>query len=265
MKKITNAHHYLKRKWQKYLSLLIYYFSGREKENQAFLKALKDKHRGQRAFIVCNGPSLSAKDLDTLANNNEISFACNKINKIYPKTKWRPTYYAVLDAAYQYLLLDEMNENASQIKFFRKESYLTTMKVSGESVFLNVNGDVSLLDDCKFSNDCSEVLYAIATTTYAFFQLAVYMGIKDIYIIGCDNKYSKEIQKDGSVIDTGKKSYFEGADSKEQVFTAASTWQMNIVYEYARVYSDAHDINIYNATRGGCLESFERVDFDKLF
>lgn len=33
----------------------------------------------------------------------------------------------------------------------------------------------------------------------------------------------------------------------------------------AKRYADTHDIKIYNETRGGMLEVFERVDFDTLF
>ena len=35
-------------------------------------------------------------------------------------------------------------------------------------------------------------------------------------------------------------------------------------YEKAKEFTEAHGIKIYNATRGGKLEVFERVDFDTL-
>ena len=35
-------------------------------------------------------------------------------------------------------------------------------------------------------------------------------------------------------------------------------------YEVCDTYAKAHGIKIYNATRGGKLEVFERVDFDDL-
>ena len=38
-----------------------------------------------------------------------------------------------------------------------------------------------------------------------------------------------------------------------------------LAYQAAREYADRHGIKIYNATRGGKLEVFERVDFDSLF
>ena len=40
---------------------------------------------------------------------------------------------------------------------------------------------------------------------------------------------------------------------------------MNKSYAEARKYSDRTGIKIYNATRGGQLEAFERKDFDEIF
>ena len=36
-------------------------------------------------------------------------------------------------------------------------------------------------------------------------------------------------------------------------------------YDEARRYADKNGIKIYNATRGGKLESFVRVNFDEVF
>lgn len=112
--------------------------------------------------------------------------------------------------------------------------------------------------------DLKNGVYDIATVTYSMLQIAVSMGIRDIYIIGCDNSYGKEVKKDGTVVDNGTVSYFAGSDPKETKH-AAATWEMDIAYEYAKKFAKEHDIHIYNATRGGHLEAFERVDFDSLF
>ena len=52
----------------------------------------KDIHKGQRVFLIANGPSLSETDLSLI--ENECSFAMNRISMIYDKfPTWRPTYY----------------------------------------------------------------------------------------------------------------------------------------------------------------------------
>ena len=63
--------------------------------NDRKVAGLKDIHKGQRCFIVGNGPSLKIEDLDLL--KDEITFACNKIFLAFTETEWRPTYYSVLD------------------------------------------------------------------------------------------------------------------------------------------------------------------------
>lgn len=249
---------------KKHLSISLYRISGKGKKDLQTMALLRDIHKGERAFLICNGPSLLAKDLDKISKNKEISIASNKIVKIFNQTCWRPTYYCVLDEVLQYELFDVMNQVPAKMKFFRIESYFITRKVLGKKVFLNACGGRELLDYPKFSDNCAERIYTIATVTYSMIQLLAYMGIHEIYIIGCDNSYAREIKKDGSIQTHNVASYFKGSNAKDMA-NAAATWEMNIAYEYARKYADSHNIKIFNATRGGHLEAFERVDFDGLF
>ena len=57
--------------------------------------ALKNKHEGQRCFIVCTGPSLTLDDVNKL--KDEVCFSMNSIFKCYDKTEWRPKYYGISD------------------------------------------------------------------------------------------------------------------------------------------------------------------------
>jgi len=56
------------------------------------LVALKNIHKGQRAFIIGNGPSLRKTDPNLL--QNEITFGCNAI---FLMPNFQPTYYFVED------------------------------------------------------------------------------------------------------------------------------------------------------------------------
>lgn len=254
----------LKKSFREHWSLLLFHKGTTEVENRKRVELLKNAYKNRRIFIVCNGPSLKACDLDKIAQNGDYSFASNKINKIFSQTVWRPSFYCVLDEGYQYSLLSTMREIPAQVKFFRTVSYMTTRKAGGNCLFINVDGSRELLYRPDFAEDCSEKLYAIATVTYSMLQLAVHMGFREIYIIGCDNSYGLERKKDGTIVNHGKDSYFEGSDPKDSSLVS-STWEMNIAYEFAREYADSHGIKIYNATRGGYLSAFERIDFDSLF
>lgn len=249
---------------RKLYGLLRFRLFGLNFRNTQNLKRLHNLYEGRRCFIICNGPSLKVADLDCIHANGDFSFASNKIDRIFPLTEWRPTFYAVFDETAQFTLLKTMNSIPAQIKFFRKNSYSVTRKVKGHVVWLNANGNRTLLDNPKFAENCTNVIYTIGTVTYAMLQLAVHMGFKELYIIGCDNRYSFERRQDGTIISYGTHSYFTGSDAKDDKATA-STWEMNIAYEFTRKYAEAHGIKIYNASRGGHLETFERVNFDDLF
>ena len=104
-----------------------------------------------------------------------------------------------------------------------------------------------------FSEDVARVVYGGATVTYACIQIAVYMGFKEIYLLGVDCNYCK-----------GSNSNYFFWEQKADVMNHKED-RMVLSYESAREYADSHGIKIYNATRGGMLEVFERVEFDSLF
>ncbi|MBR4677174.1 MAG: DUF115 domain-containing protein [Bacteroidales bacterium] len=248
-----------------YFNRIAFKLFGNPKRNFEYLENLREQYQGKRCFIICNGPSLKAEDLTKIHENGDVSFACNKIDKIFPKTPWRPTFYTVADEGYQRSLLKTMQVVDSLCQFYRTDSYLTTRKIKDRKViWLNTDGNKKYLDEPKFADNVTEKIYAIGTTTFMLMELAVHMGFKEIYITGCDNSYGINIQKDGSIVKTGQQSYFEGMDKKTQGLSAA-VWQMNIAYECAKKYADSNGIKIFNATRGGHLEIFDRVDFDTLF
>ena len=64
MKILGISCHTLKLAALKFISLVTYNLSGKPARNKKVLAVLKDKYKGKRCFIVCNGPSLKASDLD---------------------------------------------------------------------------------------------------------------------------------------------------------------------------------------------------------
>lgn len=232
--------------------------------NQDILRNLHNIHEGKRAFIVGNGPSLTVEDLNRIQENGDISFASNHIWKIFGETEWRPTYYASVNDGIPRKQTKTMVDKAeAEYKFLRTSNYLQLKGLSGNKLFVNVQGK-GTIENPKFAENIVKVIYAMGTTTFVLIELAVYMGCKELYIIGCDNRYSITQTEDGKVIYNNDKSYFSEADKTARQ-VPVETWQMELAYEFAKQYADAHGIKIYNAGRGGHLETFERIDFDYLF
>lgn len=248
-----------------------------EKNNQKYytkhkeeysVDQFKNKYDGQECFIVGNGPSLRPEDLDLIYNRNFVTFASNRIHKIYNETIWRPTYFTISDGMYIYDrdTLSKIVETKPEAFFTRSQFTKYLKGINCNVFFLDSNISRELLDSPQFSNDCNCIIYDIATVTYFSIQIAAYMGFKKIYLIGMDNIYTYSKLRDGSIVrNEGVGNYF-GNKEKEipDPSKAISTWEMDVAYEFADKYSREHGFRIYNATRGGFLEKFERVNLDEI-
>jgi hypothetical protein len=232
-------------------------------QNAATLKKLRYKHLGKRCFIIGNGPSLTSEDLDRL--KNEITFAFNRIYYIFDRTDWRPTYYCSEDNKTIFNSKDEINNLNIENKFF-PVNFPWDYKISFKNAkyYIFKFGDRHV--EPKFSDDIVKGIYWGNTVAYTAIQIAVYMGIKEIYLLGVDHNFSKMVNDKGEiVIDETAKDYFsENYNTDKEELYIPNIEVSTRAFTSAKRYADVHNIKIYNATRGGKLEVFERVDFDKI-
>ena len=68
-----------------------YYFMNKQGK-KAELDSYHNKYQGQACFIVGNGPSLNSRDLNLIKKEGYITFAANKIYRIFKETDWRPVH-----------------------------------------------------------------------------------------------------------------------------------------------------------------------------
>ncbi len=237
------------------------------------IKAFKDKYKGETCFIVGNGPSLRVEDLDRLIGKH--CFASNGIYQVYPHTNWRPEFHFSQDSLLTNdILLKDIEKildseiftsiNSKMIDFSKKYDNIQYMRLYYEE------------DNCglpKFSADCDKLINLSCTVTYSMLQMAVYMGFQTIYLLGMDCSYQYEVLEDGTVIcNDNVKDYgdiigelYKDVPKGIKGFWAAENYQHIKGYKAAKNFAENNNIKIFNATRGGKLEVFERVDFDSLF
>lgn len=217
------------------------------------LRKYKNKHLNKRCFIIATGPSLTIEDLKLL--KNEVTFGMNSLCKVFDELGWETTYYGVQDyGVYKILENDIKNLKNSTVLAgdnLKKMFNLSEKYVEFPLNLLNHNISFEPPYNTKFSNDCYDVVYDGYTITYSLIQLAVYMGFKEIYLIGADCNYSKDISK-RNFINIGK---------VDNTFDTAGE-RMRYAYRVAKQYTEKNDIKIYNATRGGMLEIFDRVNLE---
>ncbi len=226
--------------------------NGWEDKRYIKIKEYHNKHEGKRCFVVATGPSLTIDDVNKLTN--EYTFSMNSVCKIFDKTVWRPTYYMIVDPMVLNVLKNDPQFKSIQNKFMSSNLVKRADISESDIVFPQSIGDFLKYGAFKnFSGDCYGIVYCGNTVVCCILQLAVYMGFKEIYLIGCDCNFSS------------KQRHFSGADYNPPKIVNDKLTGFFQGYEVAKDYCDAHGIKIYNATRGGKLEVFERVDFDSLF
>lgn len=219
------------------------------------IKDFKNKHMGDRCFIIATGPSLTVSDLEKL--HGEITIGMNSICKIGEKTDWRPTYYGIQDMQVYKNLKSSIKLLDTSINVFIDRTIANKEKVTGENIIsMPVYAMNHMIkpnaDNFKFSDDCYDVIYDGYTITYSLLQLAVYMGFKEIYLLGADCSYAKQ----------GPQHFIETGVVDPNAHIAGE--RMLRAYSVANEYADKNGIKIYNATRGGYLELFKRVSMDDI-
>lgn len=233
-----------------------------------YLKTLKGIHKGERCFVIGNGPSLQAEDLDKL--NGEWTFASNRIYEIFDQTCWRPSFYFAVDPVFlrenlklldnynlshMFLAVDEKDTVGHAInkvtRIYFNDSYF---KIAKPAVWNDLTSYVSTDISDHFSNGY--------TVTFQSIQMAIYMGFSEIYLLGVDFNYSVIYDAEGNVhVDESVTDYFSGKTYPSSLQNYESNLQ---AYNAAREYCDNHSIRIMNATRGGKLEVFERTTLEEV-
>lgn len=229
----------------------------------------KGEHTGQRCFIVANGPSLRAEDLDLLHQHGEITFGMNRIYKLFDQTKWRPTYYVCEDELIAKGQQAEINAIPTKCKFIPVELNWWHDVQIDNALYFHLNYKTENRYPYGFSTDIAHQLDCRGTVTCSCMQLAAYMGFTEIYLLGVDHNYRVTIDINGNTVtDPTAKDYFcEGYDSDIKDLVVHDMGNNTRAYMDAKRFCDSSGgkITIYNATRGGKLEVFPRVDFDSLF
>lgn len=236
------------------------------------LQFFYNRFKGKRCFIIGNGPSLNQHDLSLL--KNEYSFAVNSFYYKTRETGFMPTFFVVEDSSVIKENKEEIVAFDAPFKFFPTIYQSLHPKKPGTYFFPLNRGFYDKFSPNyavpRFSTDISKVAYCGQSVTYVNLQLAYYMGFTQVYLIGMDFNYviPASHSRKGDVItsDTDDPNHFH-----KDYFGKGKTWKdpkldrvlMN--YKMANLVYNCAGRQIFNATKGGHLEEFERVDYDGLF
>ena len=217
------------------------------------IRAWKDRFSGQKAVILCNGPSLNAVDFDEMDKHRIFTFGLNKINLIFSKTDFRPS---VIVAVNPHVIVQNAGfYNETTLPLFLDAKARTRIKFRKNICFLH-SAEVCK----KFARDCSISVFQGFSVTYVAMQLAFHMGFKNIALVGCDHSFATKGPANKTVI-AGKQdpNHFD-----PNYFSGGVKWQLpdiigsELHYDLARDIFERYGRKIVNCTEGGNLELFVR-------
>lgn len=218
-----------------------------------------------RYFVVGHGPSLTVEQLNMIRGYPSVGL--NRINLFYGKTDWRPTIYVKTD--HNPRLVDVYNEeNILNVGECLEKAYLWEEFKHGDPEkphrFLprgmGDNPKVTWVKRCKhhyyYADDhmhnsqywhLPEICTAYSGISPAM-QIAFLNGATEIYLIGCDLGYGRGLKKD----------HF--SDDYSLNPKPLGKWHVKQVLKAHNIAKRSCPIPIYNATDGGELELYERVN-----
>jgi len=240
---------------------------------------LKNRHQGQRCFIMGNGPSLNRQNLLPLKNEVIFSVSSGYLHEDYKKLK--PRYHCVPQLTYTKKMTSDV-----ALEWFEEMD----TQIGDAEIFLDLQEYKLVHDHQIFSNrpmhflamgqrypsflshaipSLDSIMLRPQSVPIMALQIALYMGFKEIYLVGVDHDWfiTKNYHyafeptvlkgKDFSVTQDQKIS----STLLDDLPMIERLWSQ---YRALRHVAEANNVSIYNATDGGMLDEFPRVDLQEV-
>ncbi len=227
------------------------------------LAALKDKYRGERCFIIGNGPSLRKTDVSKL--KNEYTFGMNRIYLAFEEWGFQTTFLAsVNDLVIEQCVDDFLSLDMPRFFSWRSRKFFPKSPIPNSQLptFL-----YTTYAGMKFAQDVRHRVWEGATVTNVCLQLAYHMGFEKAILIGVDHSFKSKGDANKTIISDGDDpNHFD-----PRYFGKGFRWQLpdldmsEIAYAMARKAYEQDNRQILDATIGGKLTVFEKVDYENLF
>ena len=226
------------------------------------LAELKDIHKGKRAFIIGNGPSLKQTDLTKL--KNEFTFGMNRFYVVFPELGFTTSYFCSIND----LVIEQFSDDILALPM---PTFLAWRSHRHFSALLPVNKIPTFIYTSytgpRMASDVTGRVWEGATVTNFALQIAFHMGFEKVVLIGVDHNFTSKGDANKTVVS-------EGDDPNHfmpNYFGKGVKWQLpdldtsEVGYIMAREAYRKAGREIVDATVGGKLTVFPKVDYNSLF
>ncbi len=243
-------------------------------------KKFENMHNGKRCFILGNGPSLKNVDFSLLSD--EVVFSVNNFCKIENYKNAKTNYHFWMDGAF-FELRDDMKfdmedvmknynsiskENAecfvpiSALEFIKKNKIDQNTKIN----YLMV-GEIFEKYSLSYFDLCS-ITPAFTTVVQYCIMTAIYMGFKEIYLLGCDS--TGVVGTINCALEQENKELhaYENDNASKELTGLLKNWNMSEVfydqyllfkgYEYLSDFCKKNNITLINCTPKTLITSIEK-------
>ncbi|MFC1997368.1 6-hydroxymethylpterin diphosphokinase MptE-like protein [Chloroflexota bacterium] len=222
------------------------------------IRSLRGKHRGERCFIIGNGPSLNNMDLSFL--KKEITFGLNRIYLLFPRIGFSTSYYVSINQ----LVIEQFAHDLEALQMPKFIGWRSRDKIrfSPQTMFLRGVYDGSR----GFSKNPAQYIWEGATVTYVAMQLASYLGFQQVILVGVDHSFSTK----GKPHKTVRAEKDDNDHFSPEYFGKGTYWQLPDLeaseksYWTAKEHFEQKGCEILDATIGGKLQVFQKVNYYEL-
>ena len=245
---------------------------------------LKNKHKGERCFILGSGPSIKDEDLKPL--KNEIVFALNnfyvhddfyeimsgEVEKYYMTA---PIHPPQTDTEWKEWFSDmgtHMPKNANLIFGISNQNNNIKSILSHHNLFVNFKkywyyAGININDYYNYKPrdiDITRMTWIADTISIYSIIVAIYMGFSEIYLLGMDHNYICNKESDYRFYKNGIHQKNEDKrlikDSSRTKHTSLGIYNIFSQYE---LLSDNSDTIILNTSKDTLLDVFKYVIFSE--
>ncbi len=235
------------------------FLSTRRRKSVARIESFRNKHQGERCFILGNGPSLQHTDLSLL--RNEITFGMNRIYLLFSQIGFPTSYYLAINT----LVIEQCADEIMALDMPRFVSWRGRkwLRRDPDVIYL----DTDYTDPADFSRDVSGRIFEGSTVSYVALQLAYHMGFEEVILVGMDHSFTTKGDPNVTIVSNGEDPNHFSAE----YFGKGFRWQLpdlkasERAYRMAREAFEASNRRILDATIGGKLEIFPKINYMDMF
>ena len=241
---------------------------------------LKDKYKNERIFILGSGSSILHYDLKVLKNEYVMTqnsfYMHNDISNIDPNYHCVIPYYQS-DKEYSIWInyIAEMKDSMPDSLFIWGLNTRNLIEkyhedISDRSYYIRTKYNLLTLNKAKVN--ISKTIMNIPTVLTQCLTVAMYMGFKEIYLLGFDLDqicHTKD-QTYGRFYGMSKITDTEFERNENERLDLETTdgwytwWLMNKQFFLLKHFADQNNITIVNGTKGGILSYFKREPIENI-